>query len=93
VDKLKEDVQNSEQVAKTLALAEKSLREIKIVSESVRPRGLSFGKRVKIEYTVAGEKPENGGCRYFRIRRIEARSGSRSYRVREISRQRYESWW
>ncbi|MBT7162337.1 MAG: hypothetical protein HN904_06125 [Victivallales bacterium] len=93
VDKLKEDVNNSEQVAKTLALANDSLQEIKIVSEFVPPRRLSLGKRVKIEYTVAGKKPKDGGFRYFRIRRIEARSGSKSYRVRELTKQRYESWW
>ena len=94
VEALKKDVTNQAQLNATLQKGRESLKKIELASATVRPRGLSWGKRVKVQYTVGGEKPKkDGGVRYFRVTNRRGGGGTRSYHVYDISKKRFESWW
>jgi len=79
---------------RVLALSRESSKKIAIVSATVRPRGLSLAKRARLEYTVTGEAGNvDRHVGYFRVFQWDEGRTAYSYRVTEISKERYESWW
>lgn len=94
LDALEEDPDNPELLAAAAVTGRESIKEIAVTDATVRPRGFGFSKKVRIAYTAGGETPElDGGVRYFRIRHSGEGSSRHAYRVYEISRERYGSWW